>query len=83
MGIFDGILLCTDLDGTLLKNDGSISSENLEAIEYFKREGGAFTFVTGRPHYIAHDICEMIKPNVPFGCLNGGGVYDHINKIFQ
>ena len=46
MGKFDGILICTDLDGTLLKNDKSVSEENLRAIEYFKREGGRFTFVT-------------------------------------
>ena len=44
MGKFDGILICTDLDGTLYKNDKTISEENKEAIEYFKREGGYFTF---------------------------------------
>ena len=54
MGIFDGILICTDLDGTLLANDKSISDENLRAIEYFKENGGYFTFVTGRtPFYTA------------------------------
>ena len=37
---FEGVLICTDLDGTLLKNDKSISRENSEAIEYFKAEGG-------------------------------------------
>ena len=45
---FEGILLCTDLDGTLYRNDKSISPENRKAIEYFKREGGCFTFITGR-----------------------------------
>ena len=49
---FEGILICTDLDGTLLKNDGSISLENREAIEYFKQEGGYFTFVTGRMPFL-------------------------------
>lgn len=78
MGKFDGILICTDLDGTLLRNDGTISQENLSAIEYFKAEGGYFTFVTGRMPYYAMHICETIKPNVPFGCVNGGGVYDHV-----
>ena len=39
MGKFDGILICTDLDGTLLRDDKSVSRENREAIEYFKREG--------------------------------------------
>ena len=36
---FEGILITTDLDGTLLRNDTSISRENLEAIEYFKEKG--------------------------------------------
>ena len=51
MGKFDGILICTDLDGTLYKNDKTISEKNKAAIEYFKREGGSFTFVTGRLPY--------------------------------
>ena len=73
---FENILICTDLDGTLLKDDKSISRENLEAIEYFKSEGGYFTFITGRPPVSSVDIYQKIKPNAPFGCLNGGGLYD-------
>ncbi len=76
MGKFDGILICTDLDGTLYKNDGSISKENKEAIEYFKSEGGLFSIITGRlPHY-AQEAYNAVKPNVPFGCINGAGLYD-------
>ncbi len=82
MGKFDGILICTDLDGTLLRKDGTISRENLDAIEYFKGEGGYFTFVTGRMPYYAMHVCDAIKPNVPFGCINGGGVYDHTQKKY-
>ncbi len=74
---FDGILICTDLDGTLLKNDKTVSRENLDAIEYFKSEGGYFTFITGRPPAVAHQICKTISPNAPIGCINGGGLYDH------
>ncbi len=76
MGRFDGILLCTDLDGTLYRNDGTVSKENREAIDYFKREGGAFTFITGRMPYYAGGAYRAACPNVPFGCINGGGVYD-------
>ena len=78
---FEGILICTDLDGTLLKNDKTISSNNLSAIEYFKNEGGIFTFVTGRMPFFA-DIYEKVNPNAPFGCINGGGIYDHRNQKY-
>ena len=74
---FEGILICTDLDGTLLKKDKTISAENLRAIEYFKREGGSFTFITGRMPYFVSDIYNVVEPNVPFGCINGGGLFDH------
>lgn len=76
MGKFDGILICTDLDGTLYRNDKSISAENREAIEYFKSEGGYFTFITGRMPYYSQTAYEAVRPNVPFGCVNGGGLYD-------
>ena len=76
MNKFKGILICTDLDGTLLKNDKSISRENLDAIEYFKFEGGYFTFITGRMPYFVTNIYNTINPNAPIGCINGGGLYD-------
>ncbi len=76
MGKFDGILICTDLDGTLYNSERRVSQENREAIDYFKREGGLFTFITGRMPYYATDAYRAASPNVPFGCVNGGGVYD-------
>lgn len=82
MGKFDGILICTDLDGTLYRNDKTVSEENREAIEYFKQEGGYFTFITGRmPNYLM-DAYRAAQPNVPFGCVNGGGVYDKENEKY-
>ena len=76
MGKFDGVLICTDLDGTLYKKDKTISLENREAIAYFKREGGYFTFITGRMPYTSRRLYDMVKPNAPVGCINGGGIYD-------
>ena len=83
MGKLDGILIVTDLDGTLYKNDKSISHQNREAIDYFKREGGYFTFITGRMPYYSMDAYDSVMPNVPFGCINGGGVYDGKTKRNQ
>ena len=73
---FEGMLFCTDLDGTLYDDNKTVSKKNLDAIEYFKNEGGLFTFITGRPPYISKDVYNLIKPNAPFGCINGGGIYD-------
>ena len=73
---FEGMLFCTDLDGTLYKDDKSVSKENLDAIEYFKSEGGLFTFITGRPPLTAKEIYRIIKPNAPYGCFNGAGIFD-------
>ncbi len=78
MGKFEGVLICTDLDGTLLRKDKTISRENREAIEYFKQEGGYFTFVTGRMPFFVSYVLETIKPNAPFGCVNGAGLYDAV-----
>ena len=82
MGKFDGILICTDLDGTLYKNDKSISIENREAIEYFKQEGGFFTFITGRMPYYSMQAYQAVNPNVAFGCINGGGLYDGASRQY-
>ena len=82
MGKFDGILICTDLDGTLLRNDKSISAENKQAIESFKREGGYFTFVTGRMPSYVWDMYRAVQPNAPVGCVNGGGLYDYASERY-
>ena len=82
MGKFDGILICTDLDGTLLRSDNTISEENIKAIEHFKSEGGYFTFITGRMPYFVGDMLEKARPNAPFGCINGGGLYDPWEKRY-
>ncbi len=76
MSKFKGILFCTDLDGTLYRTDKTISKENLQAIEYFKNEGGLFTFITGRMPLISSEVYEAIRPNAPYGCVNGAGIFD-------
>ena len=82
LGKFSGLLFCTDLDGTLYSDDKTVSKENLDAIEYFKSEGGLFTFITGRVPQTSVHICNTIKPNAPFGCFNGGAVYDPVTEKY-
>ena len=76
MGKFEGVLLVTDLDSTLLNGCRRISEGNRRAIESFEREGGLFTYVTGRTPFGTKVILDQMTPRIPFGCLNGGGIYD-------
>lgn len=73
---FDGMLFCTDLDGTLYDDNKKVSKRNLDAIEFFKSEGGIFTFITGRVPKTSVAVYDIIKPNAPYGCFNGGAIYD-------
>lgn len=77
---FDGILLCTDLDDTLLREDKSVSEENIKAIEYFKENGGTFTFITGRTYKGVKHVIDLVKPNAPICCHNGGSICDFENE---
>ncbi len=82
MGKFDGYLICTDLDDTLLTDDKHVSDENKEAIEYFMSEGGLFTFATGRMPMGIEVVLREIMPNAPIVCANGASVYDISAKKF-
>lgn len=76
MGKFDGVLLCTDFDGTLA-HKAHVSPENAAAIRYFKENGGRFTVVSGRnPMYMKEnpEITELI--NAPLVGYNGARIWD-------
>lgn len=75
MGKFDGILIVSDLDGTLLNDEHQIPNSNKEAIAYFEREGGCFTYISGRVARCMAPIFQMMTPPIPVGC-NNGMVYD-------
>lgn len=80
MGKFDGILIATDLDATLLTDNRTVSSENKSAIEYFMSEGGFFTIATGRSMRGLGFVLEMITPNAPLILYNGAMIYDQLNQ---
>lgn len=81
MGKFDGYLLLSDVDGTLLDDSNNVSGENAEAIEYFKSEGGIFTFASGRAPYGI--VCaKKTVPNAPIVCLNGACIYDYASDKY-
>ena len=75
MGKFDGILIATDLDGTLAIGK-EINAKNIKAINYFKENGGKFTVCTGRVHTYLEDVLTMCTPNTYIISLNGATIVD-------
>ncbi len=70
MGIFDGILLCSDWDGTLHTKEG-FNEKDLKAIRYFKDNGGTFTICSGRYLPYLGSFFDVICPNTYVITLNG------------
>jgi len=72
-------LVATDLDGTFLKNDKSISKENVDTLYSLGEKGILRVIATGRN---LKKTLEVIPPEVPFDYIvfsSGAGVYDHVN----
>ena len=65
MGKFDGVLLCTDFDDTFCCPGQDIPPANLEAVEYFKSQGGRFTVVTGRAPHAFASVMPLVPVNAP------------------
>ena len=80
--IFDGYLLVTDMDNTLLNSAHVISAGNKQAVKYFTDNGGLFTIATGRSAAAARDKIESsgvgsaLAINAPAILLNGAVLYD-------
>lgn len=66
-----------DLDGTLLRNDKSISAETIAELQRIAKQGIILLPSTGRTHL---ELPEALK-DLPFLryalCCNGGAVYDY------
>ena len=81
MGKFDGILLVSDLDGTLC-DQGKVSSQNSQAIRYFQSEGGLFSIASGRqPNWLLQWKNDFI-PNTWSSMLNGAIICDANGENF-
>lgn len=69
-------LIATDLDGTFLSPDGTVSAENVAAVAAAAEAGVPFVFATGRPSFWLPPL-EEIKDAHPLVIVtNGAAVYD-------
>ncbi|MBQ9783626.1 MAG: HAD hydrolase family protein, partial [Clostridia bacterium] len=75
---FENIIIASDMDGTFLTNCEAGKKRNREKIEYFKEQGGHFTFSTGRSYkQILNEVPDAAElVNMPAVTCNGASLYD-------
>lgn len=69
-------VLATDLDGTLLRSDGTVSDRTRRALEQAWASGVTTVFVTARPPRWLHDLVDHVGDHGIAICGNGAFVYD-------
>jgi len=69
-------LVATDLDGTIVRADGTISARTVAAFSRVERAGARFVLVTGRPPRAMREIASVFARRGSAICSNGALAYD-------
>jgi Cof subfamily protein (haloacid dehalogenase superfamily) len=69
-------LIATDLDGTLLRSDGTVSARSRAAIEAAAHAGIVIVFVTGRPPRWLTEVADATGHTGIAVAANGAALYD-------
>jgi Cof subfamily protein (haloacid dehalogenase superfamily) len=69
-------LVACDLDGTVVRSDGTISPRTRAALGLVEDSGATLVFVTGRPPRWMHAVAEQTDHHGLAICANGALVYD-------
>jgi Cof subfamily protein (haloacid dehalogenase superfamily) len=69
-------LVATDLDGTLLRSDLTLSERTAVALRTASAEGMLVALVTGRPVRWLRRVYDQLGIDIPAVCANGAVVYD-------
>ena len=85
MGKFDNVIIASDIDGTFLGKNYAIIPRNIEKIKYFVKNGGHFTFSSGRASFDVGLCIPEIENlvNIPLILCNGSYLYDMQKKTTE
>lgn len=76
--------MATDLDGTLLRSDGTVSERTRRALAQVEAAGSTVAFATGRPPRWMRPIAEATGHRGVAICSNGAVVYDlHQEQVIE
>jgi hydroxymethylpyrimidine pyrophosphatase-like HAD family hydrolase len=69
-------LVATDLDGTIIRSDGTISPRTVDAFARVEAAGALFVLVTGRPPRVMRPVAEVFGHRGTAICANGALSYN-------
>src|SRR6185369_5427244 len=64
-------MVATDLDGTLIRSDGTVSARTRRALRRVREQGGTVVLVTGRPIRVMADVVAQTSVTGIAVCANG------------
>jgi len=77
-------LVATDLDGTVLRTDGTVSPRTAAACAKVEESGAMLVLVTGRPPRWMGEVAGALRHRGVAICANGALVYDlHTQRIVE
>ena len=77
-------LVASDLDGTLVRSDGTVAPRTVEVLRRVEEAGVPFVMVTGRPPRWMADISRQTGHRGIAICANGALVYDlHTEQVVE
>lgn len=76
-------LVVTDLDGTLLGPDASISEEAVQTVAELAKSKIRFTFITGRPYYAVERFARQLMITAPIITCNGAVLCDGEKVLYR
>lgn len=76
-------LVVSDIDGTLVRNDKSLSDRTLQAVARARAAGIAFTLVSARPPSGLGELVERLGIDSAVGAFNGGTLFEPGGRIVE
>jgi Cof subfamily protein (haloacid dehalogenase superfamily) len=77
-------VVASDLDGTIVRSDGTFSERTVEAIAAVEAAGSRFVMVTGRPVRWMRQIADRTRHRGLAVCANGALLYDlHSEQVVE
>ncbi|HXU97171.1 MAG TPA: Cof-type HAD-IIB family hydrolase [Jiangellaceae bacterium] len=77
-------LIATDLDGTVLRSDGSVSERTVAALRAAESSGSMVVVATGRPPRWMRPVADALGHTGLAVCSNGAVVYDlHTDEVLE